>query len=795
MGMKRLYSTMLVAGLGLSAAAQTARMQIIHNSPDAIVAAVDVYVNGALLPEGDNLTFRHATPFLTLDIANSSTVSIGIAPQNSASVTDTFFNYTVVLTPNTTYLAVVQGILSPSGYNPAPPFTIALNDMGREAASLAGRTDVMIVHSSTDAPMVDARSRITTLADNLTYGDFNSDYVSLPTLDYKIRLTSPTGGNTVATYSAPFATAGYQNQALVVLASGFLNPANNANGPALGLWAALSGGGALIQLPQTNNEKLARLQLIHNSPDIAADTADIYLVGIVDSTKIEDMRFRTATAFLDMPAGIPIRVSLAPANSLSVNDTVLSRTLVLDSAKTYIAIGNGTLTPTIYNPQQPFSINVFEGAQEQSMMPGNTDLLVVHGSTDAPTVDLRSGINLLVDNLSYDEFASSYLSVPTTDFKLRLTTANGANTIATYQAPLATYGYQGQALTIVASGFVDPAVNYNGPAFGLWAATANGGDLIQLPGATPEKLARVQVIHNSADLNADSVDVYLNDMMALDGFAFRTATPFMDLPADTALTLGVALNNSASVMDTLYSLQVTLDSGKVYSVVANGTLTAIGYTPYKPFMLSVFEGAREASANANTVDVLVMHGATDAPIVDVRSGGNVLVNDLAYGSFAPYVSLPVADYVLSVTNASGTNTFQAYQAPLQTLGLGGNAVTVLASGFFAPSANSNGADFGLWVASAAGGGLIPLPVATNVAGVANAAQEWSLAPNPTADMLWVVGLKAATAATVFDMSGRAVAQGTVSAGRGLDVAALPAGVYMLQMTVADQPTRLRFVKQ
>jgi biopolymer transport protein ExbD len=54
------------------------------------------------------------------------------------------------------------------------------------------------------------------------------------------------------------------------------------------------------------------------------------------------------------------------------------------------------------------------------------------------------------------------------------------------------------ALVAVASGFLSPSNNSNGPAFGIWVALPSGGDLIPLPIAT-EPSARVQVIHNSAD--------------------------------------------------------------------------------------------------------------------------------------------------------------------------------------------------------------------------------------------------------------------------------------------------------
>ena len=52
--------------------------------------------------------------------------------------------------------------------------------------------------------------------------------------------------------------------------------------------------------------------------------------------------------------------------------------------------------------------------------------------------------------------------------------------------------------------------------------------------------ARLQVIHNAADPLAASVDVYINGNKALDNFAFRTATPFIDVPSGADLNIGIA---------------------------------------------------------------------------------------------------------------------------------------------------------------------------------------------------------------------------------------------------------------
>ena len=45
-------------------------------------------------------------------------------------------------------------------------------------------------------------------------------------------------------------------------------------------------------------------------------------------------------------------------------------------------------------------------------------------------------------------------------------------------------GLEGAAITVYASGFLDPSQNSNGPAFGLWVTTPAGGPMIELPEGT-----------------------------------------------------------------------------------------------------------------------------------------------------------------------------------------------------------------------------------------------------------------------------------------------------------------------
>lgn len=537
----------------------------------------------------------------------------------------------------------------------------------------------------------------------------------------------------------------------------------------------------------------ARVQVIHNCADAVADEVDVYLNGTL---LLDDFAFRTATPFTDVTAGSPITVAIAPKNSTSVADSIYSLTTTLTANATYVAVANGIVSTSGYNPVPDFELDIYAMGREAANNGTNTDLLVVHGSTDAPTVDVRSGIETLVDDISYGSFSNGYLELPTGDYTIRLTNTTGSQTVQTYSAPLSTLGLTGGAGVVVASGFLNPAANSNGPAFGLYVALPTGGAMIALPTTAPEALARVQAIHNCADAAAATVDVYVNGDLAIDNFAFRTATGFLDLPANVQLNIGIAPGNSMAVTDTIYNLAATLDSAETYVIVANGIVSPTGYNPAPAFRLSVFGGARETANTGTNTDVLVLHGSTDAPTVDVQAGGNTLVNDIAFGSFAnAYLELPTSNYVLDITDQAGTTKVASYSANLQSLNLGGAAITVLASGFLNPANNSSGPAFGLYAATAAGGNLVMLPVYTSVGNINKERNNVTIWPNPSTGTVNIKSdFKEGNAMiSITDVAGRIISR--MSYRNTVDISSLSNGAYMLTVEGDKQIATQIIMKQ
>ncbi len=297
--------------------------------------------------------------------------------------------------------------------------------------------------------------------------------------------------------------------------------------------------------------------------------------------------------------------------------------------------------------------------------------------------------------------------------------------------------------------------------------------------------ARVQIIHNSADSAAQTVDVYLDNSRIVDDFEFRTATEFRILPAAQPINLKIAPGNSSSSSESIYELSITLTENETYVIVADGNISGSGYTINDNFSLEVYEGAREVASNSSNTDVLFHHGGTDGPRVNVNEVETplLLVNGLNYSEFALNYSIFFTNnFILNLTRFDNSTVIDEYSAPFSALNLRGAAITVVASGFVDPSANSNGPAFGLWAAKASGGALIELE--STALSVNNLATEnIEVYPNPVKDYL-NINLKNSTEMqmAVYDLSGRNVLNQKLNAINKIYVADLSPGMYLLKLS-------------
>jgi hypothetical protein len=250
-------------------------------------------------------------------------------------------------------------------------------------------------------------------------------------------------------------------------------------------------------------------------------------------------------------------------------------------------------------------------------------------------------------------------------------------------------------------------------------------------------------------------------------------------------------------MNPIWSENYTLADGETYILVANGIVSPTGYEPNQPFNIYVNDMASEASGDANMTDVLVFHGSTDAPVVDVVEvgvGAGTIVDNLGYGDFAGYLELPTNNYRLAIKDETGSVTVVSYDAPLSTLGLGGAALTIVASGFLDPAVNSNGENFGLWVALASGGNLVELPIFLNVDENLISKESVQAYPNPASTQINVEYSLLETAdltIEMYDLLGQKVFENQQIGISGklnkheIDVSGMKEGLYFISLNAGS----------
>lgn len=546
-------------------------------------------------------------------------------------------------------------------------------------------------------------------------------------------------------------------------------------------------------LPTAAAQSTANLQIIHNSADPVTASVDVYIDGELTLSAVE---FRSATEFLEIPGDTPLDITISPAG-IGIEAGYEFSDVVFEADENYYAIANGVLAPAAYaeNPdgiETTFYIDLIKGAQTTSSEE-NFDFLFYHGSTDAPAVEVFArNISQLVDSTAYSNYSDDYISVPADNYVLDVSAAGNDATLFSYEANLSTLG--GQTGIILASGFLDPSNNNDEAGFGVLVALNNGTTFL-LPEITPET-AKVQIIHNSPDPAVSTVDIYVNGELELPGIEFRSATGFIELPADTDLDITVT-PSGATPGEGKTTEKVQFSANESYYVVASGVLNPSMFASNPDgvdteFFLDVIPGASLTAAEGD-FDFLLYHGSPDAGAVDITARDvTTLATNIAYtGYSSDYLSVPASNYIIDLFNTGDEAPFISLDADVSAFG--GQTAIIFASGFVNPDDNESGPEFGVFVALQ-DGRVIELGIATSSERMANAFpeqfkldQNYPNPFNPNTTISYSLPRSSQVTIAVFDITGKQVAvlvnteQSAGSYAVNFDASSLSSGVYMYRI--------------
>jgi hypothetical protein len=227
----------------------SASVQLIHGIQDPAANLVDVYLNNELWQ--NDMPFLSATPFL--NIPANRDIKISVCPSNSIDTTGSFYDELLFL-GTINYTMVLAGMTNPAGFNPPEPVRLSIRNNARKEAIDADEIDLLFYNAIPDGGTMDFRSMmpiVTTLANNINFGNYNSpSYLEITPYDFSLNLTNDDGSTVYNSFLFSALSESLAGEAIVMLASGFINTENNPQGRPAGYWYTTPAGGLLIECPK-----------------------------------------------------------------------------------------------------------------------------------------------------------------------------------------------------------------------------------------------------------------------------------------------------------------------------------------------------------------------------------------------------------------------------------------------------------------------------------------------------------------------------------------------------------------
>lgn len=298
-----------------------------------------------------------------------------------------------------------------------------------------------VIHASPDAPAVDiyAEGVATALITNLAYGQVSA-YLDLDAGTYNIQIR--------AAGADPGSQPAFETGDLAIPDGAKISAL------AVGLLASSNGDDKFRVLPLVEDfidpgTGNAAVRIIHGSADAPTVAIDVGNDGAPEITDFE--RFKdTGEAGVALPAGSELQIGIWAGNPLA-RVTAFTTPALPDGGELFV-IATGLLSK-LPRETDGFSLLAVGEAGAIGFIKQNPVVYALHGSPDAPAVDIYAGSDMLVQNIAFGDI-SDPVQVPPGSYTLDFKATGSQSTAASVATPVLAAGnrYLGIASGYLSSG-------------------------------------------------------------------------------------------------------------------------------------------------------------------------------------------------------------------------------------------------------------------------------------------------------------------------------------------------------